>query len=121
MAPHLPADLRVSLERTAGAAVELRFRPMFGGLTAYAGGKAFASLSDVGLALKLAPDDRAALLAEPGAEPLRYAPDMPPSRQYVTVPPGLLNDPGTLSGWITRSAGYVAALPAKAGKPGRKL
>ena len=34
---------------------EMTFRPMFGGICAYIGGRVFASLSDVGLALKLAP------------------------------------------------------------------
>ena len=43
------------------------FRAMFGGIMAYAEGKPFASLSDVGLALKLSGTDHADMLALDGA------------------------------------------------------
>ena len=55
----------------------LTFRPMFGGILAYVDGKAFASLSNVGLALKLAGENHSDFLALPGAKPLRYDPDAP--------------------------------------------
>ncbi|MFC0502382.1 hypothetical protein [Asaia krungthepensis] len=35
------------------AAPDLSFRPMFGGIMGYAGGRVFASLSNIGLALKM--------------------------------------------------------------------
>jgi TfoX/Sxy family transcriptional regulator of competence genes len=120
MEGHSPPALKARLESAAGASLELAFRPMFGGLAAYSGGKIFASLSDVGLALKLGPADREALLREPGAAPLRYTPDMPPSRNYVTVPAPILADDAALASWLRRSADHVATLPARpAKKPGR--
>lgn len=113
MAGHVPAALRARLEAAVGFSLELAFRPMFGGLMGYVGGKAFASLSDVGLAFKLKPEDRAALLAVPGAAPLRYEPNSPPSAQYVTVPGEMLADDSALADWARRSAEHVTSLPAK--------
>ncbi|WP_156141018.1 TfoX/Sxy family protein [Sphingomonas sp. 37zxx] len=97
----------------AGAAppdLNVTFRPMFGGVFAYVDGKPFASLSDVGLALKFAGSERDALLAVPGAEPLRYEADQPASKSYVVVPESMLSQPDQLRSWVIRSA---SALPAK--------
>ena len=84
--------------------LELAFRPMFGGIMGYADGKAFASLSDVGLALKLSGADREALLAMPDSKPLQYGADQPPSKSYVVVPEAMLSAPDALRTWIDRSA-----------------
>nr|WP_275690686.1 TfoX/Sxy family protein [Gluconacetobacter azotocaptans] len=94
----------------------LSFRPMFGGIMGYADGRPVASLSNVGLALKLAGADRVEMLALPGAAPLRYEPDAPPSKSYVVLPGALLADAHGLRGWIARAA---AGLPPRAGKKGR--
>lgn len=67
-------------------------------------GRPFASLSSVGLALKLPDADRAELLAMAGAAPLRYKPNAPPSRTYVLVPLSVLGDVPRLAAWIDRSA-----------------
>jgi TfoX/Sxy family transcriptional regulator of competence genes len=72
-------------------------------------GKPFASLSDVGLALKLAAAERDALLAVEGARPLRYAPDQPPSKSYVVVPETMLVDLDELREWAVRSVAGLAA------------
>ena len=113
---HVPAELQAAITRCAGPdlAPDLAFRSMFGGIMAYVRGKPFASLSNAGLGLKLGPADRAALLAQPGAAPLRYEPDSPPSKQYVVVPRAMLNAPDDLASWIERSAAHVLAQP-----PGR--
>ncbi len=92
-----------SIMQQAAPDLELAFRPMFGGILAYAGGKPCASLSDMGLALKLAGPAQDELLAMPGAERLRYAADQPLSKTYVVVPPALLADPARLRAWIDRS------------------
>ena len=110
-----PASLRALLA-AAAPDLDLTFRPMFGGIMGYAAGKPFASLSDVGLALKLAGADHDALLALPGARPLQYEPDSPPSRSYVLVPPPMLDDPAALAAWARRSAGSAAARPARKGR-----
>jgi len=107
---HDPKLLQPILASAAPPDLEVTFRPMFGGLFAYADGKPFASLSDVGLALKFVGSARDAMLALPGAEPLRYEPDQPPSKSYVLVPEPMLSEPDALGSWVIRS---VSGLPAK--------
>ena len=91
----------------------LRFRAMFGGAGAYAHDVMFASLSDVGLALKFSPADQQELLAMPGVERLRYAPDAPPSKQYLLVPEDVLNDDQALGAWLSRSITWARSNPAR--------
>ena len=116
-AEHDPKVLQFVLTEAAPPDLELTFRPMFGGIMGYVEGKVFASLSNVGLALKLAGADREALLAEPGAHPLQYEPDQPLSKSYVVVPETMLSDPDVLRRWIVRSA---AGLPSKGEGPKRR-
>jgi TfoX/Sxy family transcriptional regulator of competence genes len=111
-----PAVLGVRLEQAVGGTLDLRFRAMFGGLSVYSGDKIFATLSDVGIGLKLGEADRLALLREPGAKPLQYDPDQPPSKTYVVLPPQIVADDSELALWVRRSADFVATLPAKAAK-----
>ncbi len=110
---HDPKALQAICVAAAPPDLELAFKPMFGGIMAYAEGRPFASLSDVGLALKLAGADREALLATPGAQPLRYAADQPPSKSYVVAPEAMLSDLDGLRGWIARSVAGLASKPAR--------
>ncbi len=96
--------LQAALVAAAPPELDLAFRPMFGGVMAYAGGAPFASLSNVGLGLKLVGAEHAAALQMEGAVPLRYAPDDPPSKSYVVVPRTILEDPQALRLWVLRSA-----------------
>ncbi|MEL4893296.1 TfoX/Sxy family protein [Xanthomonas protegens] len=107
---HDPTLLQSVLADAAPPELEVTFRPMFGGRFAYADGKPFASLSDVGLALKFTGSERDALLALPGAAPLRYEPDQPASKSYVVVPETMLSEPAELRSWVMRS---VSGLPTK--------
>ena len=101
---HDPKRLRDIMADAAPPELELAFRPMFGGIMAYADGKPFASLSDAGLALKAKGPLMAAFLAEEGARPLRYRPEDRPSKSYVLVPEAMLDDRDALQGWIARAA-----------------
>ena len=85
---------------------------MFGGIIGYAQGKPFASLSNIGLTLK-APS------ALPGAKPLQYEPDSPPSKSYVVVPPAVMADGEALRSWIVRAVNGLGTTPAKKTKPKR--
>lgn len=107
---HDPKLLQPILAGAAPPDLDVTFRPMFGGLFAYADGKPFASLSDIGLALKFVGNERDAMLALPGAVPLRYEPDQPAGKSYVVVPERMLSEPGELRSWVIRS---VSSLPAK--------
>ena len=111
--PHDPKALQTVLEGAAPPDLELMFKPMFGGVLAYAYGKPLASLSDVGLALKASGKLNAEFLATPGAVPLRYEPDAPPSKTYVVVPETMLGDREALRAWIVKAAADLAAAPAK--------
>jgi len=114
---HDPKALQTALQSAAPPDLDLAFKPMFGGIIAYADGKAFASLSNVGLALKLSGDDYTELLATPGARALQYTPDMPPSKSYVVIPDAWLGDRGALRPWIVRGAANLK--PAKPKKTRR--
>lgn len=116
---YAPAALRALIEQAAGPELgpTLAFKPMFGGIMGYVEGWPFASLSSVGLALKLPEAERTELLAMPGAAPLRYNPDDAPSRTYVLVPLSVLDDVPRLAAWIDRSA---RASLAQAPKPTRR-
>lgn len=116
-----PADLRTQLEAATDLldpVPDVTFKAMFGGFGVYSDGRIFSTLSNVGLALKLAPDAQDDLLAVPGAERLRYEPDAPESKQYIVVPEAIRTDPNTLLPWVQRSVDYVKTLPAP--KPRRK-
>jgi TfoX/Sxy family transcriptional regulator of competence genes len=123
--PHKPSDLQKAIESAAPPDLELRFRPMFGGIGVYAGGRMFCSLSDVGLALKLAGADHEELLKMRGAKALQYEPSMPPSKTYVVVPVAMLGDRKALCAWVSRSAAAARLAPARkprkrpARRPGR--
>ncbi|MFI4966482.1 MAG: TfoX/Sxy family protein [Caulobacterales bacterium] len=110
---HDPKVLEAILSDAAPPDLELLFKPMFGGILAYAHGKPLASLSDVGLAVKASGPLNAELLATPGAAPLRYEPDAPPSKTYVVAPAAMLNDRDALRAWIVKAAASLAAAPAK--------
>ncbi len=98
-----PKELQAVME-AANPDLELGFRPMFGGIFGYAAGQAFASLSNVGLALKMTGADHSALSEVPDIKPLRYEPDDPPSKSYLLLPKAMLSDPDSLRLWIARSA-----------------
>lgn len=112
MSEHNPKQLQAHI-LAAAPDLELSFRPMFGGIMAYLRGVPFASLSNVGLALKFAGAAGDAARAEPGASPLRYEPDSPPSKSYVLVPEAMLRDSVRLREWIDKSAAVLGAKPVR--------
>jgi TfoX/Sxy family transcriptional regulator of competence genes len=92
---------------------DLTFKKMFGGGMAYIGGKPAASLSNIGIALKLAPLDQEELLAIDGAARLQYEPDAPVSKSYIVVPKAMVSNPALLAPWLKRSSDYILSLPGK--------
>jgi len=109
-------DLRRPLSDAFGmrhAEELLSFRSMFGAACGYADGVVFASLSNVGLALKLSARDRDELLRIPGAKRLRYEPDAPESLQSVVVPDSMVGDVPELADWVEKSVTWVRRLPKK--------
>lgn len=84
---------------------------MFGGACAYVNGRVFASLSNVGLALKIDGETARTWISEGGAW-LQYEPDAPISKSYILVPSDVVRDEGALSAWVEKSVAHVLALPA---------
>ena len=111
---HDPKSLQTVIEAASSPELELTFRSMFGGIMVYAAGQVFASLSNVGLALKMTGADHLALSELPDVRPLRYEPDDPPSKSYLVLPDAMLSDVDSLRLWIARSA---AGLKPKTKKP----
>jgi TfoX/Sxy family transcriptional regulator of competence genes len=93
----------------AGVTVEIRH--FFSGAAAYADNRISISLTPAGLAMKLAEDGRAKLLAE-GAEPLRYFPKATIKKQYVILPEAMCGDAEQFRFWARQSIDYVLTLPA---------
>jgi TfoX/Sxy family transcriptional regulator of competence genes len=114
---HDAKELQAVLEAASPPDLELGFRPMFGGIFGHAAGQAFASLSNVGLALKMTGADHLALSEVPDVKPLRYEPDDPPSKTHLLLPDAMLLDPDSLRSWIARSA---AGLKPTTKKPRKK-
>lgn len=96
--------------------VGLRFRAMFGGIGVSGGDRVSASLLDAGLALKLSPEDRAALLAKEGARPLQYEEGGPVSKEYVVVPPRIQGNATALAEWVRRSVDHASTAPVSTRK-----
>ncbi|MEJ0025100.1 MAG: TfoX/Sxy family protein [Rhizomicrobium sp.] len=123
--PHDPRALQKAMEAALPAHVDWRFKPMFGGIGVYADDKMCVSLSDIGLAVKLAPAEQDALLKLKGARRLQYEPSAPPSKTYIVVPDAMLSDRKALGHWLSVSAAHAAASPAAkrrksaAAKPGK--
>ena len=117
---HNPKALQSVMQAAAPPDMELTFRPMFGGILAYVDGKPLASLFDGGLGLKLAGADHAEFSALPGAKPLQYEPNSPPSKSYVVVPDAMLEDPASLRAWIVRGAEGLKMIVKKPRKSKRR-
>jgi len=115
--------LQASMEAALGAeaaAYDMHYQPMFGGIIAYTSGRPFASLSNAGIAVKLAADGRL-VLEKAGGYPLRYNPDDPPSKSYTVIPIAFVDAGGTpLAAWLKASMDHCKALPLKKRKPRKK-
>ena len=106
---HDPKQLQTKVEEAAATVVfpgELSFKPMFGGITGYIGDRNFASLSDIGLALKMSPTDIQTALNQ-GGKMLQYEPDAPVSKTSVVLSEKVLNDKDALAEELVKSASYV--------------
>jgi TfoX/Sxy family transcriptional regulator of competence genes len=90
------------------AAVE--FKPMFGGPCYWSRGNMFAAVHQESIIVRLGEQDRAELLAVPGAhlfEPMEGR----PMREYVAFPDAMLADEAALRGWLGKGLAYAASLP----------
>jgi TfoX/Sxy family transcriptional regulator of competence genes len=87
-------------------------KQMFGCPVAFENGQMFAGLFGRGMFVRLGEKDRQALLASEGAhlfEPMMGR----PMKEYVVLPPALLEDEQSVTAWLRRGLEYARSLPPK--------
>ena len=89
---------------------------MFGYATAFVNGNMFAGTFQEAIVVRLAEDDRAALLKLKGAAPFEPMKGRP-MKEYVVVPASVVATPKALGSWIERGHRYALGLPAKGAGP----
>ena len=97
-------------------AVEVK--PMFGNLGAFVNGNLFMGLFGPQVGLKLDAGDREELLAEEGAGP--FGPAERPMGGYVSLPARWVSSPEEAAPWVDKALLYVASMPPKVKKAGKK-
>lgn len=107
-----PASLIEAFDGALPRDARVERRKMFGYPCAFVNGNMFAGTHEHRLIVRLAEEQRDALLALPGAG--RFEP-MPGRvmREYVVVPLDMLADRAALAHWLRRSFDYAAALAPK--------
>ena len=91
----------------AAEAYDVRARRMFGGMGIYTGEKMFAFLVGEEIGLKLCPDDASEAMGLPGAGPMKPDKDAEPMREYVKMPPDVLDNYERFLFWVEKSANYA--------------
>src|SRR5690242_14937439 len=106
-----PPELVARFAELAEQIPDATRKQMFGYPTLTLGGNMFMGLHQDAFILRLAEPDRTEFIDRYQGGPFEPMPGRP-MREYVVVPPSLLNDPH-LDSWITKSAGYARQLPTK--------
>lgn len=87
-------------------------RPMFGNVAGFVNGNMFVGVFGSDVVVRLAEDDRADLLGEPGAS--RFEPmECWPMAEYVTVPGSWREEPDRTRDWVGRSLSWASEMPPK--------
>ena len=92
--------------------VTLETKHFFSGAALYANGKICASLSPVGLAVKLPEDVRQSLISEVNAEEFRFFEKGPIKREYAVLSEAIVQDEQALRKLIKIGAQYVVGAPS---------
>jgi TfoX/Sxy family transcriptional regulator of competence genes len=93
-------------------------RLMFGYPAAFANGQLACGLFADGMMVRLPEDERARLLALPGAQVFDPMGGRP-MKEYALLPPDLLEDEEAVHGWMEKAVAYAASLPPKAAAKGK--
>ena len=105
-------ELIARFDATAARFPEAERRKMFGYPALFVGGNLVTGLFAERWMIRLPDEDRAELLAMPGAEPFEPMAGKP-MKGYATLPAQVVADDDALDGWVRRAIAYVETLPAK--------
>ena len=94
----------------------LESRKMFGYPCAFVNGQMLIGVLGDRIMLRLSDQDRAQFLKLPGAKPFEPMPGRP-MREYVELPPNIMNSPAQLKRWLKLGLEYVGTLPPKVKRP----
>jgi TfoX/Sxy family transcriptional regulator of competence genes len=106
-----PPELVARFDELAARAPEAKRKAMFGFPSLVVDGHIFMGLYEDHLVLRLAADDRTALL-QLGGEVFSPMPGRP-MKDYVVVPPALVADTDGMGPWVARALAYAESLPPK--------
>lgn len=109
--PELVATFHAVLPKDA----RVEPRKMFGFDCAFVNGQMFTGLFEDRMMVRLGDDERARLMALPGASAFEPMPGRP-MREYATIPAALTAAPAKLRPWVERAFAYASALPPKRAK-----
>jgi TfoX/Sxy family transcriptional regulator of competence genes len=110
-----PPDLIAAFDAALPDDRRVQRRSMFGYPCAFARGNMFTGLHQESLIVRLPEEERARLLRHPGASIFSPMPGRV-MKEYVAVPPEIVDDEEALRRWMTISLDYAASLPAKGRK-----
>jgi TfoX/Sxy family transcriptional regulator of competence genes len=107
-----PPDLVETFEQAVSDLPAIKQRKMFGFPCVFINGNMFAGLYEEKLILRLDEREREDALRERGATIFEPMPGRV-MKEYVVVPPDVLERPAVLRSWIGRALAFASALPAK--------
>ena len=106
-------------ERLLPSDPDVTVRPMFGQPAAFVSGQMFFGVFGNDVFVRLSAPDR-----EPGKLPKGSRPFEPmpgrPMREYVVVPPAVLDVPGSARPWVDRALAYGRSLGPKPSRRSRR-
>jgi TfoX/Sxy family transcriptional regulator of competence genes len=105
-----PAPLVARFDHAVAALPEIQQRKMFGCPAAFMNGHMFAGVFQASLFVRLAEKDRMELIQKKGATPFAPMPGRV-MREYVVLPPSIVESEARLTAWLWRALRYVASLP----------
>jgi len=114
-----PELIRI-LEEVSEPFTVIERRKMFGCPAYYINGNMMAGVYGTQLFLRLSPEDREELRASLDARPFEPMAGRP-MKEYLAMPPSIIDDEAALDEWMRRSVEFASSLPPKEPKPkGRK-
>jgi TfoX/Sxy family transcriptional regulator of competence genes len=105
-------ELVARFDETAARFPEAERRKMFGYPAMFVGGNLVTGLFAESWMIRLGDDDRARLLALPGAAPFEPMPGKP-MKGYATLPADVVADDAALDEWVGRAIALGRTLPPK--------